>query len=144
MGKTVPAYPAPARNVELPCVIDARGRMTIAEGERQVPFPIRRVFFLYDTAPGAERGHHAHRACHQFMIALAGRVVLDLDDGRERQRLVLDDPTHGVHVPPMNWVALSDFVPGTVVAVLASEPYDAADYIRDRDAFLAALAGGAP
>ncbi len=117
--------------LELPRVADERGALVFVEGGIHVPFPIRRFFVLYDTAEGAERAHHAHKACHQVLIALSGRFLVEIDDGRRRWRQLLDRPTRGLHVPPMTWIELRDFTPGAVCGVLASEPFEEADYIRD-------------
>jgi WxcM-like, C-terminal len=125
---------------KLPRYIDDRGKLLFMEGNRHVPFPIRRLFLLYDATPGIQRGDHAHRECEQFLIAFSGRFTAQLDDGRSCRQYVLSDPTDGLHVPPMNWLLLRDIAPGTVCCVLASHVYDPADYIREYEAFLSAVA----
>ena len=123
---------------ELPKVADPRGNLTFVEGGRHVPFDIRRVFYLYDVPTGSDRGAHAHRALHQFLVCLSGSFDVALDDGTRRQTVHLNRPWQGLHVPPMIWASEVNFDPGSVCLVLASDVYDEADYIRDYDAFLAA------
>jgi len=130
------------RLVELPARDDARGGLVFMEAEAQVPFAIRRFFFIHHVAPGSGRASHAHRACRQFLIALAGSVLVDLDDGRARRRERLAKPTQGLYVPPMVWVEVTEFSTDGVLGVLASHPYDEADYIRDRKLFDAATGRG--
>lgn len=123
--------------IELPKVEDHRGNLTFIEEEHHVPFPIRRVFYIYDIPTGQKRGAHAHRALHQFLICLSGSVKVLLDDGRAQREVTLNRPWIGLHIPPMIWASEQDFDPGTVYVVLASDRYDEDDYYRDYDAFLA-------
>jgi hypothetical protein len=123
---------------DLPSVVDQRGKLVVMEAGEQVPFPIRRVFFLHDLAPGRERGNHAHRTCHEFLVAAAGSLTIELDDGVRRWRRFLSERNQALHVQPMTWIVLRDADPGTVCVVLASERYDPADYIRDYQEFLSA------
>jgi hypothetical protein len=119
----------------LPTHTDARGSLTYFEAGRQIPFPIRRAYTIYGVAPGAGRGHHAHRACRQILVCVAGAVTVVLDDGTGERRVRVDRPDRGVPIEPMEWHTLEGFAPGTVCLVLASHPYDEADYIRDRATF---------
>jgi mannose-6-phosphate isomerase-like protein (cupin superfamily) len=121
---------------ELPSVSDPRGKLVFMEAGQQVPFPIRRVFFLHDLTPGHERGNHAHRSCHEFLVVVAGALTIELDNGRRRWRRFLIERHHAVHVPPMHWIVLRDFDASTVCMVLTSERYDPEDYIRDYPSFL--------
>jgi hypothetical protein len=105
--------------------------------ERDVPFAVRRVYYLYDVPGGAERGGHAHRDLQQLIVCAAGAFDLVLDDGRGRRTLRLDRPDTGVYIPQLLWRELLHFAPGTVCMVLASRPYDEADYIRDYGEFTA-------
>ncbi len=127
---------AAKRLTVLPCIADSRGKLTVIESGVQVPFRIQRAFFIYDLPPNAQRGGHAHRACHEFIVILNGHARVDLDDGGEQWHQVLTGPHEGVHVKPMTWLGLRDFAPGTICAVFASEIYDPGDYIRDYDVFL--------
>src|SRR5262245_39029928 len=116
---------------KLPLIADPRGKLIFAESDRHVPFTIRRFFAIYDTPPGSSRGGHAHRTCHEFVLALSGSFTLDLDDGSRRWRQVLNDPSEGLYVPPMIWLVLRDFTPSTVCGVFASDLFEEADYIRN-------------
>lgn len=124
------------RIVELPKITDPRGNLTFIEGERHVPFDIRRVYYLYDVPGGAERGGHAHRALHQLIVAMSGSFDVVLDDGRGKQRFHLNRSYYGLYVCPMIWRELDNFSSGSVCMVLASNLYDEADYYRDYDKFL--------
>jgi hypothetical protein len=124
--------------LDLPKVGDprARGNLTFIEGGLHVPFPIRRAYYLYDVPGGAERGGHAHKDLHQLIIALSGSFDVVLDDGREKRRIPLNRPYHGLYVCPHIWRELDNFSTGAVCLVLASEFYSEADYWRDYGEFL--------
>lgn len=117
--------------VDLPVIRDARGNLTFIEKGVGLPFEIRRVYYLYDVPGGSERGGHAHFALRQLIVPLAGAFDVVLDDGRRRKTVHLNRPWTGVLVGPMIWRELRNFSSGSVCLVLASEPYDEADYIRD-------------
>jgi len=126
------------RTIEFPKIHDVRGNLTFIEGMNHIPFDIKRVYYLYDVPGGSDRGAHAHRDLHQVIIAMAGSFDLLLDDGHETKKFCLNRSYHGVYVCPMTWRYLDNFSSGAVCMVLASAPYDEADYIRDYDEFLAA------
>lgn len=123
--------------VELPKITDPRGNLTFVEGDKHVPFPIKRVFYLYDVPTAASRGAHAHRQQHQFLICLSGSFDVEIDDGTDRRVVHLNRPWKGLHVPPTIWAAEVNFDPGTLCLVLASDTFSETDYIRDYDAFIA-------
>ena len=123
--------------IQLPKIVDPRGNLTFVEGERHIPFAIKRVFYLYDVPGGETRGGHAHKQLHQFMIAVAGSFDVRLDDGQAKRSVTLNRSFFGLHVPPMTWVDMDDFSSGSVCLVLASEAYSEADYVRDHATFLA-------
>ncbi|MBY5988564.1 TDP-4-oxo-6-deoxy-alpha-D-glucose-3,4-oxoisomerase [Roseovarius sp. THAF27] len=127
------------RLIDLPKVSDARGNLTFVEGHNHIPFDIKRVYYLYDVPGGADRGEHAHKDLHQFVISMSGSFDLLLDDGFEQKRFQLNRPYYGIYVCPMMWRYLDNFSSGSVCMVLASGPYDEDDYIRDRDEFLRAV-----
>lgn len=116
-------------------VEDARGRLTGGGFPGELPFDPVRYFVLFDVPAGHARGEHAHRTCHQFFVALGGSVTVAVDDGATTKEVVLDRPDAGLHVPPMVWTKLFDFSPGAMLLVLASDPYDAAEYIRSYEEF---------
>jgi hypothetical protein len=114
--------------IELPKINDPRGNLTFIEGGRHVPFEIRRVFYLYDVPGGATRAGHALKRCHQFIIANSGSFDVIVDDGSARRRHALNRSYYGLYVPPLFWREIDNFSYGSVCTVLASEPYDPADY----------------
>ncbi|HSR42749.1 MAG TPA: FdtA/QdtA family cupin domain-containing protein, partial [Longimicrobiales bacterium] len=116
-----------------------RGNLTFIEQNRHVPFEIKRVYYLYDVPGGAERGGHAHRALHQFLIAMSGSFDVILDDGRERKKIHLNRSYYGLYICPYIWRELDNFSSGSVCMALASELYDESDYFRDYDEFVQAL-----
>ncbi len=125
--------------IDLPKISDPRGNLTFVEGQRHVPFDIKRIFYLYDIPTGEARGAHAHKELHQFLICLSGSFDVALDDGRQQKTVHLNRPWQGLHVPPMIWAAELNFDPGSVCLVLASMEFNESDYYRDYDQFLAAL-----
>ncbi len=127
------------RIIDLPKIGEPRGNLTFIEGEQHVPFAIQRVYYLYDVPGGAERGGHAHFGLHQLIIAMSGSFDVVLDDGRQKRRFHLNRSYHGLYVCPMIWRELDNFSSGSVCLVLASNRYAEADYIRDYQAFLAAV-----
>ena len=113
----------------------------VAVEETQIPFEIKRVFYIYDVPEGYSRGHHALKTCHQFLIALEGKITVHIHDGREKHQCRLDRPTQGLYLQPMIWRYLS-FGPGAICLVLASEPYDPDSYYHSFDDFLEAKNAG--
>ena len=124
------------RLIDLPKILDARGNLTFIETGRHVPFEFKRVYYLYDVPGGSERGGHAHRELHQFLIAMSGSFDVILDAGRGRQRFHLNRSYYGLYIPPMVWRELDNFSSGSVALALASAYYDEDEYMRDYDAFL--------
>src|SRR5215212_4088177 len=107
------------RIIELPKINDPRGNLTFIEGGRHVPFEIKRVFYLYDVPGGADRGGHALKCCHQFLIAMSGSFDVILDDGREKRRMHLSRSYYGLHIHPLVWREMDNFSSGSVCLVLA-------------------------
>lgn len=132
------------RLLELPRIVSPEGSITPIEGTLDVPFEIRRVYYLYDVPGGAARGGHAHLALHQLIVAPMGAFDLVLDDGTRRRTVRLDRAYQGLYVPPMIWRELENFSSGAICMVLASETYDERDYVRDYETFQAARRAGAP
>lgn len=129
------------RIVELPKVADPRGNLTFVEGGNHIPFEIRRVYYLYDVPGGSDRGAHAHKSLHQFVVAMSGSFDIVLHDGDRQRRFHLNRSYFGLYICPMMWRTLDNFSSGGVCMVLASHVYDAADYIRDYDQFLTLARG---
>lgn len=117
-------------------VLDRRGNLIPIEFEHELPFIPRRQFFIHDVEDDRIRGEHAHRICHQFLFAVVGSLSVIVDDGRSASEIVLEDASFGLYLPPYTWGVEYRFKPQTVLAVYASHPYDAAEYIRDYDDFL--------
>ena len=130
---------ADCRIIELPVIHDPRGNLTFIEGGRHLPFEIKRVYYLYDVPGGASRAGHGHKQLQQLVIAMSGSFDFVLDDGREKKRYHLNRSYYGLYIPPMIWRDIDNFSSGSVCMVLASEPYDEADYYRDYEDFLAAV-----
>jgi len=126
------------RIVELPKVSDPRGNLSFIEGGQHIPFEIQRVYYLYDVPGGSDRGSHAHKKLHQFIVAMSGSFDVVLDDGREKKRFHLNRSYYGLYVCPMMWRDLDNFSSGSVCMVLASNKYDEGDYYRDYEQYLAA------
>lgn len=122
---------------ELKCVNDMRGSLVAGEFGRTIPFEVRRYFTVFDVPSRETRGEHAHRECHQFLVCVSGSVSVVLDDGQVRQEFHLDRPELGLHIPPMVWGIQYRYSEDAVLLVFASHHYDADDYIRDYDEFLA-------
>lgn len=122
-----------------PKISDPRGNLTFIEAGRHIPFPISRVYYLYDVPGGAERGGHAHKRLQQVIIAMSGSFDVVLDDGREKRRFHLNRSYQGLYVCPMIWRELDNFSSGSVCMVLASNLYEEDDYYRDYSAFQRAV-----
>ena len=122
--------------IEFRRIRDPRGALTPIEAEKDVPFPVRRIYFIYDVSDGAARAGHSHKALQQVLIAVSGSFHVHLDDGVTRQSFRLSRPNMGLYVPRMFWRDIDDFSGGAVCLALASEHYHESDYYRDYDAFL--------
>ena len=152
--KTTPADYAPMNNVKtmfsakegisvFDCSLcqlnkfhDPKGNLTVVSENVHVPFHINRVFYSYDIPGGEDRGAHAHKECHQFIIAASGSFEVVLDDGTNKRTVTLNRPFWGLHVPPGIWASEQGFSSGSICLVLASHGYSEDDYIRNYDDFL--------
>lgn len=133
--------PGGAQLIELPEVRDMRGSLTYAEINQHLPFPPVRVFLVYDVASSHIRGEHAHRELHEVLISVSGSCAIVLDDGAgDRQEVLLDRPNLALHVPPLLWRTQYRHSPDAVLLALASHIYDASDYIRDYNDYVATRA----
>lgn len=122
--------------ITLPRIKNRAGNITPVHGCREVPFNIKRIFYLYDVPGGESRGAHAHKQCHQFLIAASGSFEILLDDGRVQRMVQLNRPYMGLHIPPMIWASEVNFSSGSICLVLASAKYDETDYIREYENYL--------
>jgi len=128
------------RLIDLPKIHDVRGNLTFVEGGRHLGYDIKRVFYLYDVPGGATRAGHALRTTHQLLIAISGSFDVILDDGQRRRRQQLNRSNVGLYLPPRIWRELENFSSGSVCLVLASHPFDEADYCRDYAEFRPSVA----
>ena len=124
--------------IELPKVTvgERKGNLTMAYNNENIPFDVKRVFYSYDIPGGEARGAHAHKKCHQFLIAASGSYEVVLDDGTNKRTVMLNRPFYGLHIPPGIWAAEQSFSSGSICLVLASKGYEADDYIREYKDFL--------
>jgi hypothetical protein len=122
--------------VELFKIHNRAGNITVVESNKDIPFPIERVYYLYDVPSDEERGGHAHKELYQLIIAASGSFTITLDDGKVKRSFMLNNPNRGLLITPGIWRELSGFSSGSVCLVLASMLYTADDYIRDFEQFL--------
>lgn len=127
---------AGVRLIALPRFDDARGSIAVGELDRSIPFVIKRYFVVFDVPSAETRGEHAHRACHEMLVCVRGSVSVVVDDGNAREEFTLNRPDRGLHVPPMVWATEYKYSRDAALLVLASDYYDADDYIRDYNEFL--------
>ena len=122
--------------IELPRLKNRAGNITVANNNDNIPFEVKRVFHIYDIPGGEDRGAHAHKDCHQFLVAVSGSFEVEMDDGTNKRTITLNRPYYGLHIPPGIWSAEKGFSSGAVCLVIASHKYDEKDYIRDYRNFL--------
>lgn len=118
-----------ANLLPLPRIFDDRGNLSFIEAQRHIPFKIVRAYWIYDVPGGEKRGGHAFRTGEEFLIALSGSFDVEVDQGNEIRRFPLNRSYMGLHIPAMNWRTLDNFSTNSVCLVLASTPYDEADYL---------------
>ncbi|MFY7734929.1 MAG: sugar 3,4-ketoisomerase [Bacteroidia bacterium] len=122
--------------ITLPKNHQLNGNLTSITNGEEVPFDVNRVFYLYDIPGGESRGAHAHKECHQFLIAASGSFEVLLDDGKLKRTLMINRPDVGLHIPPGIWASEINFSSGSICLVLASHAYDERDYLRNYETFL--------
>jgi WxcM-like, C-terminal len=110
---------------------DRNGNITAVNNGNEIPFEVNRVFYLYDIPGGESRGAHAHKECHQFLVAASGSFEVLLDDGTTKRQVLLNRPDIGLHIPPGIWASEVNFSSGSICLVLASHVYNESDYLRD-------------
>lgn len=122
--------------IELPRIQNRSGNITAIENNVEIPFEAKRIFYLYDIPGGESRGAHSHKECHQFLVAASGSFEVQLDDGKVKKTVMLNQPYRGLHIPPGIWASEVNFSSGAICLVIASHSYDESDYIRDYNEFL--------
>lgn len=122
--------------IDLPHWDDDTGSLVAIEAEGTIPFGVQRVYYIFETTPGAHRGFHSHRDLAQLLICVHGSIDIIIDDGCTREQVTLDTPTKGLYIGPYVWREMLNFSDGSVLVVLANHHYDPADYIRDYDQFM--------
>ena len=120
---------------------DHRGQLVALEANRQIPFDVKRVFYIYGTQEGVPRGNHSHYKTKQFLVAVNGSCKVTLDDGNTKETFDLNKPNLGLFQDALVWGSMHDFSSDCVLMVLADEYYDASDYITDYDKFLEVISG---
>ena len=123
------------RKLQFPDLGDERGKLVVAEGELDIPFAIKRVFYIYGSDDTIVRGQHANRESEFVLINVAGSSKVMITDGENREIVELNRPMEGVYIPRMIWKEMYDFSPDSVLLVLASTHYDGSEYIRDFEAY---------
>jgi hypothetical protein len=122
--------------IYLPKIENRAGNITPIHNNIEIPLAIKRIFYLYDIPGGESRGAHAHKECHQFLVAASGSFEILLDDGKSKRLVQLNRPYMGLHIPPGIWASEINFSSGSICLVLASHTYNEDDYIRNYEEFL--------
>jgi oxalate decarboxylase/phosphoglucose isomerase-like protein (cupin superfamily) len=117
--------------IHLSRIGDRKGHITPITNDQEIPFSTKRIFYLFDIPAGESRGAHAHKNCHQFLVAASGSFEVLLDDGNTKRLVQLNKPQMGLHIPPGIWASEINFSSGSICLVLASHKYEEIDYIRD-------------
>lgn len=117
--------------IYLPKIGDRNGNITFVNNCKEIPFDVKRVFYLYDIPGGESRGAHAHKTCHQFLVAASGAFEVLLNDGKVQRQVMLNRPYIGLHIPAGIWASEINFSSGSICMVLTSENFDEDDYIRE-------------
>ncbi|MCP2029209.1 hypothetical protein L1276_004393 [Flavobacterium sp. HSC-32F16] len=115
---------------------DRNGHITSINNNIEIPFTIQRIFYLYDIPGGESRGAHAHKECHQFLVATSGSFEVLLDDGITKRQVLLNRPDLGLHIPPGIWASEINFSSGSICLVLASHTYAETDYLRNYEDYM--------
>lgn len=122
--------------IDAPLVSDPRGNLIFLEGNKQIPFSIKRIYWMFDLEEDGKRGFHAHRNTVQVLFCTAGKCLIKVDDGKEKSELWLDTPNKGILLDKKVWHSMEKFQEGTTILVLANKEYDESDYLRNYDDFV--------
>lgn len=128
--------------IELPKFLDQRGNLSFVQNNTQIPFEIKRTYWLYDVPGGESRGGHAYRDTEEFVIALSGSFDVTIDDGKEKKTFSLNRSYYGLYIPKGVWREMENFSTNSLALEFASTPYNPDDYVRDYDKFLKLKANG--
>ena len=130
--------------IDIPKMSDPRGNLSVVEQFRHIPFEIKRLFWIYGVPEGQGRAAHAHKEQAQFIIPVSGSFEIEFDNGRQKERIVMNEPNKGVLVFPGTWISLENFSKDAVCLVVAPEVYEEGDYMREYDEFLEWINAGSP
>lgn len=122
--------------IDLPKIENRSGNITVIENNLDIPFEVKRIFYIYDIPGGESRGAHAHKECHQFLVSASGSFEVHLDDGINKKTVMLNQPYMGLNVPPGIWASEINFSSGAICLVMTSHKFNEDDYIRDYQDFL--------
>ena len=122
--------------IDLPKIENRSGNITVIENNLDIPFEVKRIFYIYDIPGGESRGAHAHKECHQFLVSASGSFEVHLDDGINKKTVMLNQPYTGLNVPPGIWASEINFSSGAICLVMTSHKFSEDDYIRDYQDFL--------
>lgn len=125
--------------IELPNLGDHRGSLVVAEANKNLPIEIKRLYYIFDSKSDTPRGFHAHHELTQVAFCIRGKFKMLMDNGNEKQEVVLDEPNKGLVIPPKVWHEMHDFSEDCIILVLADDYYNEADYIRNYDDFIKIL-----
>jgi len=122
--------------IDLSKIENRSGNITVIENNLDIPFEVKRIFYLYDIPGGESRGAHTHKECHQFLVSASGSFEVHLDDGINKKTVMLNQPYTGLNVPPGIWASEINFSSGAICLVMTSHKFNEDDYIRDYQDFL--------
>lgn len=122
--------------IDLPKIHNESGNITVLENCKEIPFSVKRIYYLYDVPMGSERGGHGHYVLEQYIVAASGSFIFTLDDGINKKDFFLNDPSKALNIKPGIWREIRSFSSGSICLVMASHEYDESDYIRDYEVFL--------
>ncbi|WP_272694369.1 sugar 3,4-ketoisomerase [Providencia sp. PROV036] len=127
--------------IEFKTLGDDRGSLVSLEQNKNIPFEVKRIYYIFGTKEGVSRGFHAHKKLRQLAICVRGSCRFIMDDGKNKEELILDTPHKGLLIEPMQWHEMHDFSEDCIIIVLANNYYDESDYIRNYDLFLNNILG---
>ena len=122
--------------IDLPKILDERGNLSFFENEKQIPFAIARVYWIYDVPGGQSRGGHAYRTLQEVIVALSGSFVVILNDGKEEKKYTLNRSYFGLYVPKMIWRHMENFSTNSLAMIIADQPFSEEEYLRDFNQFV--------